>query len=79
MLPLTQIRPHRRWTLERRLFAIAGTVALAGAALSAFVSPWFLLLIVFAGLNQWLFALAGFCPMSLFLTRVLHVPEAGAR
>ena len=35
-----------RWPLERVLFAIAGTVVLIGALLSALVSPWFLLLVV---------------------------------
>jgi hypothetical protein len=62
-----------RWPLERVLFAIAGSVALASAALAAFVSPWFLLVVVFAGLNQWLFALVGACPMSLLLTRLFDL------
>lgn len=55
------------------LFAIAGTVVIVAAALAALVSPWLLLLVAFVGVNQWLFVLAGDCPMSLFLTRVLHV------
>jgi hypothetical protein len=32
-------------------------------------SPWFLLLAVFVGLNQWLYALLGDCPASLLLRR----------
>jgi hypothetical protein len=56
-------RPH--WPLERILFALAGTMTLASVALAATVSPWFLLLTVFVGLNQWLFVLTGFCPASL--------------
>ena len=63
----------RGWPLERVLFAMAGTVVLLGALLSAVVSPWFLVLVAFAGLNQWLYVLVGDCPASLFLTRVLHV------
>ena len=39
----------RTWTLERVLFAIAGTVTLASVALAVLVSPWFLLLTAFVG------------------------------
>ncbi len=59
-----------RWPLERALFAMAGTVTLLSAALAAAVSPWFLLLTGFVGVNQWLFVVAGACPVSLVLTRV---------
>lgn len=55
--------------LERVLFALAGTVILVAVALAVLVSPWFLLLGVFAGINQWLYAVAGFCPASLVLAR----------
>ena len=58
-----------RWPLERVLFAIAGTVVLISAALAAFVSPWFLLLTAFVGLNQWAYVLFGACGASLILTR----------
>ena len=68
-----------RWPLERVLFAIAGTVVLVGALLSALVSPWFLLLIAFVGLNQWLYVLAGDCPMSLLLTRAFHLRKLVTR
>ena len=57
------------WPLERVLFAIAGSVALVSAALAAFISPWFLLLTAFAGVNQWAFAVFGACPASLVLQR----------
>lgn len=59
----------RAWPLERVLFAIAGSVVLLSAALAALVSPWFLLLTAFVGLNQWLYVAAGDCPMSLLLSR----------
>jgi hypothetical protein len=55
--------------LERVLFAMAGSVVLMSALLAVLVSPWFLLLAVFAGVNQWLYAVAGFCPASLVLRR----------
>lgn len=57
------------WPLQRILFLLAGTVTLTGTALGVFVSTWFLLLPVLTGLNQLLFAAAGWCPMSLLLTR----------
>ena len=59
------------WPLERILFALAGTVTLLSALLAALVSPWFLALTVFVGLNQWLFVLVGACPASLVLARLL--------
>ena len=60
----------RGWPLERVLFALAGTVTLISAALSALVSPWFLLLTAFVGVNQWLFVAFGACPASLVLSRL---------
>jgi len=58
-----------RWPLERVLFALAGTVTLVSVALAVLVSPWFLLLTTFAGVNQWLYVLVGACPASLILGR----------
>jgi hypothetical protein len=62
---------QRAWPLERVLFALAGTVTLLSALLAALISPWFLVLTAFVGLNQWLFVIAGVCPASLILVRVL--------
>jgi hypothetical protein len=67
-----------RWPLERILFAMAGTATLLGALLAAVVSPWFLLLVAFAGVNQWLFVLLGKCPASMVLKR-LGVEARSAR
>jgi hypothetical protein len=61
---------RRGWPLERVLFALAGTVTLLSALLAALVSPWFLLLTAFVGLNQWLFVAFGACPASLILARL---------
>lgn len=55
--------------LERVLFALAGTMTLAAVTLGALVSPWLLLLGVFVGLNQWLYAAVGGCPASAALRR----------
>jgi hypothetical protein len=70
-------RPRRGWPLERALFAIAGSVTLAGVALAALVSPWFLLVPAFVGANQLLFVAAGDCPASLILRRAFGLREAG--
>jgi hypothetical protein len=61
------------WPLERVLFALAGSMTLLSAALSALVSPWFLLLTALVGVNQWLFVLFGACPASLILRRVFSL------
>lgn len=72
-------RPAAGWPLERILFAMAGTVALTGGLLALLVSPWFALLPVLAGLNQWLFVLVGDCPASLLLRRFARVrPASGS-
>ena len=68
----------RRWPLEQVLFALAGSMTLLSVLLVAFVSPWFLLLAVFVGLNQWLFVGAGWCPASLLLEHGVGI-EKGCR
>lgn len=64
------------WPLERVLFALAGTMTLLSAALAALVSPWFLLLTAFVGVNQWLYVVIGACPASVVLRRTLGLPSA---
>lgn len=63
-------RTRRGWPLERVLFALAGTMTLLSALLAALVSPWFLLLTAFVGINQWLYVTVGACPASMVLTRL---------
>lgn len=63
----------RTWPLERVLFALAGTMTLLSALLAATVSPWFLLLTAFVGVNQWLYVTVGACGASLILKRVFHL------
>ncbi len=65
-----------RWPLERILFALAGTVTLLSALLAAMVSPWFLLLTAFVGVNQWLYVVVGACPASVILRRTCHLRSA---
>ena len=65
----------RSWPLERILFAMAGTMTLVSALLAAFVSPWFLLLTAFVGINQWLFVTLRGCPASMVLKRFGAEPQ----
>lgn len=65
-------------TVNRVLFALAGTTTLLAATLGAFVSPWFLLLAAFVGVNQWLYVTVGACPASLVLSRVQCVAREGS-
>jgi hypothetical protein len=66
-----------RWPLERVLFALAGTMTLASVALAATVSPWFLALTAFVGVNQWVYVATGNCPASLVLRRFGVTPRCG--
>jgi hypothetical protein len=68
--------PSRRWPLERVLFALAGTMTLLFTTLAALVSPWFLLLTAFVGVNQWLYVLVGACPASMVLRRACGLRSA---
>jgi hypothetical protein len=70
---------RRTWPLERLLFALAGAMTLLAAFLAATVSPWFLLLAAFVGLNQWLYVAVGACPASLVLARVTGREAAWCR
>jgi hypothetical protein len=71
-----QIRTRRAgWPLERVLFALAGSMTLLSAALSFLLSPWFLVLSVLVGINQWLYVILGACPASLLLVRLFALPS----
>ena len=67
------MRRSDRWPLDRVLFALAGTMTLLSAALAALVSPWFLLLTAFVGINQWVYVLVGACPASIVLRRACRL------
>jgi hypothetical protein len=69
-----------RWPLERVLFTLAGVMTILSAVLAAVVSPWFLLLAGFVGLNQLAYAALGACPSSLIIARIFGVrPGVNAR
>ena len=48
--------------LDRAVLALAGTMIVLSVVLSALVSPWWLLLAAFVGLNLLQSSVTGFCP-----------------
>jgi hypothetical protein len=71
----TSVSPASHWPLERVLFAMAGTMTLVSAVLAAVVSPWFLILTAFVGLNQWMYVAFRGCPASVVLKRFGVAPQ----
>jgi hypothetical protein len=57
-------------TLDRPVFVFAGLFVLTGVALGYFVSPWWLLLSAFAGLNMIQSAFTGFCPAAMVFRKI---------
>lgn len=57
-------------TTDSFIRVLAGTVVLLGVALTHFVSPWWLLVPAFAGLNLLQSAFTGFCPPTLILEKL---------
>ncbi|KQV67774.1 sulfurtransferase [Nocardioides sp. Root122] len=55
--------------LDRAVLALAGTMTLISALLATLVSPWWLLLTAFAGLNLLQSAVTGICPAAAVLRR----------
>lgn len=51
-------------TIDRMVFAFAGTVVLVSLLLAVTVSTYWLLLTAFAGLNMFQAAFTGFCPVA---------------
>lgn len=59
--------------LERVLFALAGSATLLSVLFVAVVSPWFLVLTAFVGVNHCLYVALGACPASLVLSRLFRL------
>ena len=64
-------------SIDRIVLAFAGSVVLASVALGVLVSPWFLALTGFVGVNLLQSAFTGFCPLAIALKR-LGVPAGAA-
>ncbi|MGD9598176.1 MAG: DUF2892 domain-containing protein [Steroidobacteraceae bacterium] len=56
--------------LDRAVFAFAGVMILVSVALVYFVSPWWLLLTAFIGLNLLQSGFTGFCPAALVFRKL---------
>ena len=56
--------------VDRLVMAFAGTMVLVGLLLAHYVSPWWLLLPAFVGLNLLQSGFTGFCPPEKLLTRM---------
>lgn len=55
--------------LDRAVLFLAGTITLISVLLAALVSPWWLLLTTFVGLNLVQSSVTGFCPAVTVLRR----------
>jgi hypothetical protein len=55
--------------IDRAVFALAGTLILLSTLLALVLSPWWLLLTAFVGLNMFQASFTGFCPAALVLKR----------
>ena len=56
--------------LDRAVLAFAGVVVLVSAILSVTVSPWWIALTIFAGLNLLQSSVTGFCPAAIVFKRL---------
>ncbi len=63
--------------IDRAVFLFAGTMVLVGLALTELVSPYWLLLPAFVGLNLFQSGITGFCPLAIILKK-LGVPPGTA-
>ena len=56
--------------IDKAVLAFAGCVVLVSVALAHFVSPWWLLLTVFVGLNLVQASFTGFCPAAMVFRKL---------
>jgi len=63
--------------VDRAVLAFAGLMILASLGLGHWVSPWWLLLTAFVGLNMLQASLTGFCPAARIF-RALGLPPGSA-
>ena len=56
--------------IDRAVMAFAGLMILASVALTYFVSPWWLLLTAFVGLNLLQASFTGFCPAAMLFGKL---------
>ncbi|QGM97173.1 YgaP family membrane protein [Methylocystis parvus] len=63
-------------SIDRIVMAFAGTMILLSVTLAHLVSPWWMLLAGFVGLNLLQAAFTGFCPLAMMLKRMGVKPGA---
>lgn len=56
--------------IDRAVMAFAGLMILASVALAHYVSPWWLLLTAFVGLNLLQASFTGFCPAAMLFGKL---------
>jgi len=56
-------------SIDRIVLAFAGTMIILSLALGYFVSPYWLALAAFVGVNLFQAAFTGFCPLALILKK----------
>ena len=56
--------------IDRAVMAFAGLMILASVVLAHFVSPWWLLLTAFVGLNLLQASVTGFCPAAMLFGKL---------
>jgi hypothetical protein len=65
--------------VDRAVLAFAGLMVLASVVLAWAVSPWWLLLTVFVGLNMLQAAFTGFCPAAIVMRKLGLSPGCAFR
>jgi hypothetical protein len=55
--------------IDRLVMRFAGSMVIVGVLLAYYVSPWWLLLDLFVGLNLLQASFTGFCPLAKILRR----------
>ena len=65
--------------IDRFVFAFAGIMILLSLVLGYTVSPYWLLLAAFVGLNMLQAAFTGFCPLAMILRKLGVAPGAAFR
>jgi hypothetical protein len=65
--------------VDKAVLAFAGVVVLLGLALGYYVSPYWFLLVAFAGLNMLQAAFTGFCPAARVFRKLGLAPGQAFR
>ncbi|MDE1898275.1 MAG: DUF2892 domain-containing protein [Xanthomonadaceae bacterium] len=65
--------------VDRAVMAFAGAVVLLSVLLAQLVSPWWLLLTAFVGLNLLQASFTGFCPLAMILRKFGLAPGCAFR